>query len=143
MNFFRSFDENGKNIYTLVSAPKSSQHDCDSDELTPLAEEFSRRCYKKAELDPLKSVRDVYYEARDELSVNLSDEDKLLFYSMISSLRNIESGLYQFRENFRPKAVSIRVSEPRFPSLGQSARTIQCNWKCSDTTIDSKESQKA
>ena len=103
-NIFRSFDENGKNIYTLVSAPKSSQHVCDSDELTPLAEEFSRRCYKKAEHDPLKSVRDVYYETRDELSVNLSDEDKLLFYSMISSLRNIESGLYQFRENFRPRA---------------------------------------
>ena len=102
-NNFRSFDENGKKIYTLVHAPKPSHHKCRQDPFGDLVHEFSRRCYQKVEADPIRSVGEIYFEVRTELAANLSEDDKTLFFGSISSLKSIETGLYQFRENFRPK----------------------------------------
>ena len=72
--------------------------------------EFSRRCYQKVEDDPIESIGDIYSETRKELSQNLSEEDKISFYGLIPALRDIESGLYQYRENFRPKQPAEYVS---------------------------------
>ena len=109
---FRSYDENGKKVYTLFKVPKSKSHtdNCRPDPLNHIVHEFSRRCYQKVEDDPIESIGDIYSETRKELSQNLSEEDKISFYGLIPALRDIESGLYQYRENFRPKQPAEYVS---------------------------------
>ena len=86
-----------------MSAPKSSQHKCKRNPFSHLVDEFSRRCYQKVEQDPVRSIGEIYFEVRDELSADLTEDDKLIFFGDISSLKSMENNLYLYRENFRPK----------------------------------------
>ena len=71
---FRSYDENGKKVYTLFKVPKSKSHtdNCRPDPLNHILHEFSRRCYQKFEDDPIKSIGDIYSETRKELFQELT-----------------------------------------------------------------------
>ena len=104
-------NENGE-YHELVQWP--NDHDCDPSATSHLARIFTEKCYNAVEIDPTKSIFQIYKDVRADLGKDLTEDEKISFLCEIPRLHAIKGQLYKHRRNFIPKAPQTFVSKKRY-----------------------------
>ena len=101
-------NENGE-YHELDQWP--NDHDCAPSATSHLARIFTERCYNAVEIDPTKSIFQIYKDIRSELGKDLTPDEKISFICEIPRLYSIKVRLYKHRRKFIPKAPQNFVSK--------------------------------
>ena len=88
---------------------------------------MSATVYKMVQEKPLVSVQQGYKDVRSNFTTKMSEEERIVFLSMIPSLQNFSSNLYKFRNKFVakcPKGVEDFDTKSDWFMLPSSKETI-------------------
>ena len=71
---------------------------------------FSERCYDAVRADPTRPIGEIYKAIRNEMTKDMSPEEKETFIEDIPDKNSIGPRLYDHRQNFIPKRPTDFVS---------------------------------
>jgi hypothetical protein len=98
---------NGSISYDLLNLPDN--HECQPSTAHHLVRQFRKQLYATVEQNPTRSVNRIYESVRNDFARLLKEDQRLFFLVEIPTFRNIQKGLYKYRQKFIPKTPGTQV----------------------------------
>ena len=86
----------------LIACPKPTAHACVPDSMQYLKKKFVTQVYQSVRVDLLLSVAQCYKNVRSKFTADLSEDEKVLFLSVIPALKGMSAHLYRHRKEGTP-----------------------------------------